>query len=85
MSVNCYCTPEAEAEMKTRIKDLEFSGIHFLDSGNYHYLSKFWIEKIEKPFSPLVFDHHTDMQEASFWGLAPAEAGCRSVFFRTNI
>ena len=67
--VNCYCTPEAEAEIKTRIQDLEFSGIHFLDSGNYHYLSKFWIEKIEKPFSLVVFDHHTDMQEASFWGL----------------
>ena len=67
--VNCYCTEEAEAEIKEKIKELDFSGIHFLDSGNYHYLSKFWTEKIEKPFSLVVFDHHTDMQEASFWGL----------------
>lgn len=67
--VNCYCTEEAEKEMKERIKKFDFSGIHFLDSGNYHYLSKFWTEKIGRPFSLVVFDNHTDMQEASFWGL----------------
>lgn len=69
IGVNCYCTEEAEEEIKERIKKLDASGIHFLDSGNYHYLSKFWIEKIERPFSLVVFDNHTDMQEASFWGL----------------
>ncbi len=67
--VNCYCTEEAEEEIKERIKNLDFSGIHFLDSGNYHYLSKFWTEKIDRPFLLVVFDNHTDMQEASFWGL----------------
>lgn len=67
--VNCYCTEEAEEEIKERIKKLDASGVHFLDSGNYHYLSKFWTEKIERPFSLVVFDNHTDMQEASFWGL----------------
>ena len=41
---------EAEEEIKERIKELDFSGIHFLDSGNYHYLSKFWTEKIESHF-----------------------------------
>ncbi len=67
--VNCYCTPEAEKEIKERICGLHVQGIHFLDSGNYHYLSKFWLEKIEEPFSLLVFDNHTDMQEAAFFGL----------------
>lgn len=52
-----------------KIKELSYEGIHFLDSGNYHYLSKFWLEKIEEPFSLLVFDNHTDMQEAAFFGL----------------
>ena len=73
--VNCYCTPEAEAAIKEKICDLPVQGIHFLDSGNYHYLSKFWLEKIQEPFSLLVFDNHTDMQEAAFFGLFPAEAG----------
>ena len=67
--VNCYCTPEAEAAIKEKIRDLPVQGIHFLDSGNYHYLSKFWLEKIQEPFSLLVFDNHTDMQEAAFFGL----------------
>lgn len=67
--VNCYCTPEAEAAIKEKICDLPVQGIHFLDSGNYHYLSKFWLEKIQEPFSLLVFDNHTDMQEAALFGL----------------
>ena len=67
--VNCYCTPEAEAAIKEKIRDLPVQGIHFLDSGNYHYLSKFWLEKIQEPFSLLVFDNHTDMQESAFFGL----------------
>lgn len=67
--VNCYCTPEAEAAIKEKICDLPVQGIHFLDSGNYHYISKFWLEKIQEPFSLLVFDNHTDMQEAAFFGL----------------
>lgn len=67
--VNCYCTEEAAEEIKDKIRKCDFSGIHFLDSGNYHYLSKFWVEKIQTPFSLVVFDNHTDMQEASFWGM----------------
>ena len=67
--VNCYCTQEAEDEIKEKIYSLPFQGIHFLDSGNYHYLTKFWLEKIQKPLSLRVFDNHTDMQEAAFFGL----------------
>ncbi|HIX36291.1 MAG TPA: arginase, partial [Candidatus Blautia pullistercoris] len=62
--VNGYCAPEAETAIKGKIRDLPVRGIHFLDSGNYHYLSKFWLEKLREPFSLLVFDNHTDMQEA---------------------
>lgn len=67
--VNGYCGEEAREEIKKRIQDYDFKGIHFLDSGNYHYLSQFWLEKIQQPFSLVVFDHHTDMQESAFFGL----------------
>lgn len=67
--VNGYCEPGAMEKIRESLKTLSYEGIHFLDSGNYHYLSKFWLEKIEKPFSLLVFDNHTDMQEAAFFGL----------------
>lgn len=63
---NCYCDGEAEAAIKERISLMGPSGIHFLDSGNYHYVSKIWLDKIEGEFELLVFDHHTDMQMPMF-------------------
>lgn len=81
--VNCYCTPEAEEEIKKRLEGISHRGIHFLDSGNYHYVSKFWLEKIKTPFSLLVFDNHTDMQESSFFGLLSCGSWVREAL-RTN-
>lgn len=66
---NCYCDEDASAQIRDKIKDLPAQGIHFIDSGNYHYLTKFWIEKIDKPFQMIVFDNHTDMQLPAFGGL----------------
>lgn len=66
---SCYCDPEAGEEIRRRIRNLPCHGIHFLDSGNYHYLSLFWMEKMQKPFRLLVFDNHTDMQSPAFGGL----------------
>lgn len=67
--VNGYCSDDAQEEIRKRIWDYDYRGTHFLDSGNYHYLSKFWLEKIEEPYSLIVFDHHTDMQESAFFGM----------------
>ena len=77
--VNCYCTEEAGEIIRQRIRKFRGEGIHFLDSGNYHYLSKFWLEKIQKAFALLVFDHHTDMQEAAFFGLLSCGSWVREV------
>ena len=63
---NCYCDEEAEAAIKERIRPMGPFGIHFLDSGNYHYVSKIWLDKVEGEFELLVFDHHTDMQMPMF-------------------
>lgn len=57
-----YCTPEAEIEIKKRIKDCPPSGIHYIDSGNYHYVTKIFLDKIKEPFSLVLFDYHNDMQ-----------------------
>lgn len=63
---NCYCSEQAEEEIRDRIRERPVQGIHFLDSGNYHYLSKIWMEKIQEPFVLFVMDHHTDMQPSLF-------------------
>lgn len=66
---NCYCDDEAIAEINKRTESHSFAGIHFIDSGNYHYMTKLWLTKIEKPFALLVYDNHTDMQPPAFGGL----------------
>ena len=66
---NCYCDDEAMDAIREKIVSLETKGIHFLDSGNYHYVSRIWMEKIHQPFQLLVFDNHTDLQPPAFGGL----------------
>ncbi len=63
---NCYCDDEAKEKLRQILHDFGPEGLHFLDSGNYHYLSLLWLEKIKEPFSLVVFDHHPDMQVPSF-------------------
>lgn len=66
---NCYCDEEARSRIEEEIKEYAGNGIHFLDSGNYHYVSLLWLKKIQIPFRLLVFDNHTDMQLPAFGGL----------------
>ena len=61
-----YCDCEAACKIRKRIAGYHPGGIHFIDSGNYHYVSFFWIEKIIEPFCLIVFDHHSDMQTPMF-------------------
>lgn len=63
---NCYCEDAAVEEIKKRLQDFPAEGIHFLDSGNYHYLTLQWLDKIDTKFNLLHFDNHPDLQQPSF-------------------
>lgn len=63
---NSYCDEEAAKKIADRITSLSFSDIHFIDNGNYHYITKFWLDKIRQDFSLVVFDNHSDMQPGAF-------------------
>lgn len=60
--IDCYCSLEGAEKIKQLISPFGPEGIHFIDSGDFHYITKFWTDKIKKPFSLVLFDHHTDMQ-----------------------
>ena len=45
------------------------AGIHFIDSGNYHYMTRLWLTRMDQPFCLLVYDNHTDMQPPAFGGI----------------
>lgn len=66
---DCYCDEEGEAALRELIAAFSPYSLHFLDSGNYHYLTKLWTDRIREPFSLVLFDHHTDMQPPMFEGL----------------
>ena len=66
---NCYCDAEASDRIRKEIQAFTGKGLHFIDSGNYHYMTRLWLEKLQIPFRLLVFDYHTDMQPPAFGGL----------------
>lgn len=66
---NCYCDGEAYDTLLGRLAEFPAGGIHFIDSGNYHYMSRIWLSKVNEPVSLLVFDNHTDMQLPAFGGI----------------
>lgn len=72
--VDCYCDSDGVKQLNKIIEDFSPEGIHWIDSGNYHYLTKFWTDKIKEPFSLIVFDHHPDMQPPLFDNLL--SCGC---------
>ena len=61
-----YCSQEARRTIEAKISNLSPEGIHFIDSGNFHYVSEFWIEKMKHDFILVVFDHHSDMMQPMF-------------------
>lgn len=63
---DCYCDNEGKNALAGIISRCPTGGIHFIDSGNYHYVTKFWTDRIHEPFTLVVFDHHPDMQPPLF-------------------
>ena len=63
---NGYCDESALAILKEKVQAIKAEGIHFIDSGNYHYISHLWLEKIVEDFILVVFDHHSDMMRPAF-------------------
>lgn len=61
--VHGYVDPEAGEELQ---RLMQYPGIHFLDSGNYHALSYLYAGLIRKPYQLVVYDHHTDMMFPAF-------------------
>ena len=63
---NLYCDEEGKRELTERLSPYPLLGVHFLDSGNYHYLTRLLTSRLETDYALLFYDHHTDMQPASF-------------------
>lgn len=66
---DCYLDAEAEETLRATIQKFPVRGIHFIDSGNTHYMSKLWTDRLRERWTLWVFDHHSDMQPPLFGGV----------------
>lgn len=86
---NCYCDASAADAVRDAIRELPARAVHWIDSGDYHYVTRFWLEKVAaeragKPFALLLFDHHPDMQEPAFEGVISCGGWARDSFTGTD-
>ncbi|MDO5443216.1 MAG: arginase family protein [Bacteroidia bacterium] len=82
---NCYCDETAAAAIRSALSELPVHAVHWIDSGDYHYISRFWLEKAAlenpgRPFALVLFDHHPDMQEPAFEGVFSCGGWARDSF-----
>lgn len=64
----CYCSEEAAAQIRQTISGLPLRAVHLLGSGDCHYVSLFWLERMQEPFSLVLLDNHPDDQQTAFGG-----------------
>ena len=65
----CYCDAAAEAEIRRRLAPEADAGIRWIDSGDYHYVTKILAEFQQEPFVLVLVDNHPDDQEPAFGGV----------------
>lgn len=64
----CYCSPESADIIREATSKMDLHGIHLLGSGDFHYQTLFWLERIQEPFSLILIDNHPDDQTDAFGG-----------------
>lgn len=64
----CYCSAESAELIRAAISSVPLRALHLLGTGDYHYVSLFFLERIMAPFELLLFDHHPDDQRTAFGG-----------------
>ncbi len=62
----CYCSEESAARIRAEIAGLPLKALHLIGTGDYHYISLFWLERITEPFDLVLIDHHPDDQSPAF-------------------
>lgn len=59
---NLFCSRQALRKIRERIPEKTGCGITFIGNGNHHYVTYLFLQKIQHPFTLVLFDNHTDSQ-----------------------
>lgn len=63
---NCYADDDALNVLRQHFDVISPYSLHFIDSGNYHYLSLLFLEKIDRDFELILIDKHPDCKIPMF-------------------
>lgn len=55
--VDCYCDADGRSALRKTLAPYPAKALHFIDSGDYHYLTEYWVSRLQEPFSLIVLDH----------------------------
>ena len=64
----CYCDADSAAAIEAAFKSLPLNALHWIDGGDYHYLTDIWLRFLDRPAQLVLFDNHPDDQAPSFGG-----------------
>ena len=65
----CYCDPDAEAEISRRLVPEPGERMRWIDSGDYHYVTRILAAREQAPFTLVLVDNHPDDQAPAFGGV----------------
>ena len=65
----CYCDPDAEVEISRRFVPEPGERVRWIDSGDYHYVTRILAAREQAPFTLVLVDNHPDDQEPAFGGV----------------
>ena len=65
----CYCDPASEAEISRRLVPEPAERMRWIDSGDFHYVSKILAGFEKEPFVLVLIDNHLDDQAPAFGGV----------------
>jgi len=60
---NGYCSADALRIIRERLGARRFRRVTLIGNGNYHYVTYVLLSEIRQPFSLILFDHHTDLEQ----------------------
>lgn len=88
LGTDCLCDDEGEKAIRRIIEDekIPYRGIHFIDNGNYHYMSYIFTSLIDEPFDLIYFDNHPDMKPSMFGDILSCGSWVKKVLDKnTNV
>ena len=62
----CYCSEKSADLIRSNISRIPVNAIHFIGTGDYHYQTLLWLERLKEPFTLILIDHHPDDQAGAF-------------------